>query len=426
MRSFLLILFVTLFIYSCRTNDSEQFTLINTAHLDHLYKEVSFNDRQVAIIHIYAEYPEYNYKDAPGEGIACIDDVARAAVFYIRHYQYTKQTASLLKAEKLIRFIIEMQSGNGFFYNFIFKDLTINSTHRNSEARADWWTWRALWALAEALPVLKENNSDLAQETESIINKTLKAAMILKENYPRKVDFMEIQLPGWLPMKFAADQAAVLIKGLVPYYQYSSDSDAKELIQMMADGIVLMQVGDSTHFPFNAILSWKNLWHAYGNSQSYALIEAGNVLSNEKYISAAFKEINHFYPFLIKSEYLNYFTLELDKDQFQRVEQKQFEQIAYNIRPMVFAALGAYSLTGEEAYSKLATDAACWLLGKNISGQALYDPNTGRCFDGIISKNAINFNSGAESTIEALLALLEIEKHLTAKKIVHNFYKKKK
>ena len=303
--------------------------------------------------------------------------------------------------------------------------MSINETHSNSEARADLWTWRAVWALAEALPIFKEHNSNIAEEIESTIKKALNASIILKKNYPQKVDFMGFQLPGWLPMQFAADQAAVLVKGLVPYYQYTSDPEARELIQMMADGIMLMQAGDSTHFPYNALLSWKNLWHAYGNSQSDVLIQAGIILKDEKYLKSAFREINHFYPFLIKNGYLKFFTLKLEKDQIQSDEQKQFEQIAYNIRPMVFAGLGAYNLTGEEFYIKQAAEAACWLLGKNISAQALYNPQTGRCFDGIVSKIDVNYNSGAESTIEALLALLEIEKNATAKKIVHNFYRKK-
>jgi len=35
----------------------------------------------------------------------------------------------------------------------------------------------------------------------------------------------------------------------------------------------------------------------------------------------------------------------------------------------------------------------------------MYDPKTGRCYDGIVSKNNVNKNSGAESTIEALPSL---------------------
>ncbi len=45
----------------------------------------------------------------------------------------------------------------------------------------------------------------------------------------------------------------------------------------------------------------------------------------------------------------------------------------------------------------------------------MYDPHTGRCFDGINSTDKINENSGAESTIEALLTLIRIEQNPTAR-----------
>jgi hypothetical protein len=41
----------------------------------------------------------------------------------------------------------------------------------------------------------------------------------------------------------------------------------------------------------------------------------------------------------------------------------------------------------------------------------MYDPDTGRCFDGLEDGNTINRNAGAESTIEALATILEIEQH---------------
>ena len=41
----------------------------------------------------------------------------------------------------------------------------------------------------------------------------------------------------------------------------------------------------------------------------------------------------------------------------------------------------------------------------------MYDHETGRCFDGINARNSINKNSGAESTIECLLAYLDNAKN---------------
>ncbi|HES60131.1 MAG TPA: hypothetical protein ENO18_06855, partial [Caldithrix sp.] len=168
MRTILIIISLLSF-YSCNQNERADSSLVNSSHLDHLYQEITFNNHQAAIIHIYAEYPDYRLREAPGEGIACIDDVARAVIFYINQYKQSKRLNDLTKSKMLIRFILDMQSENGFFYNFIFNDLSINKTHINSEARADWWTWRALWALAEALPVFSESNPVFADEIEKAI-----------------------------------------------------------------------------------------------------------------------------------------------------------------------------------------------------------------------------------------------------------------
>ena len=421
MRTILIITSLLIF-YSCNQNEQKHFSLINTKHLDHLYEEIAINNHQAAIIHIYAEYPDYTYREAPEEGITCVDDVARAVVFYINQYKQKKQLTDLTKSEKLIRSILEMQSDNGFFYNFMYNDLSINKTHINSEARPNWWTWRALWALAEALPVFSRINPVFAEEIEKAIKKTVTASSILKQNYPKNVDYKGFRLPGWLPLEFAADQASVLVKGLIPYYQYSSDPDARKLIQIMAEGIRVMQIGDSINFPFNVFMSWKNLWHAYGNSQSDALLEVGDVLKDKSIIISALNEIRYFYPYLINEKYLNFFTLKIEEGQYHIEEKQQFAQIAYGIRPMVFASLGAFHLTGVDSYSKQAAEFACWLLGKNVTGKMIYDPQTGRCFDGINKENEVNYNSGAESTIEALLILQAIENVPASRDIVYKYY----
>jgi hypothetical protein len=50
-----------------------------------------------------------------------------------------------------------------------------------------------------------------------------------------------------------------------------------------------------------------------------------------------------------------------------------------------------------------------WFFGQNVSGKQMYDPSNGRCFDGINSEDDVNLNSGAESTIEALLSMQVLE-----------------
>ena len=78
---------------------------------------------------------------------------------------------------------------------------------------------------------------------------------------------------------------------------------------------------------------------------------------------------------------------------------------------MIWAALKAYEMTKEEKYLTLATDLAAWFSGNNPANVPMYDPATGRGYDGISGPDGYNKNAGAESTIESLLALQAIEKY---------------
>ncbi|MCH7756119.1 hypothetical protein IH970_13495, partial [candidate division KSB1 bacterium] len=100
--------------------------LVNLAHLNHLYENVVIDGKEMGIIHIYSEYPDYAWVDAHNEGIACVDDVARATVVYLRHFEITGDTTSLKRARKLLDFCLYMQAEDGQFYNFIYADHSIN------------------------------------------------------------------------------------------------------------------------------------------------------------------------------------------------------------------------------------------------------------------------------------------------------------
>jgi hypothetical protein len=76
---------------------------------------------------------------------------------------------------------------------------------------------------------------------------------------------------------------------------------------------------------------------------------------------------------------------------------------------MIFACLEASVITGDSAYKLKAGEISGWYFGRNPVGIKMYDPLTGRCFDGINSETDVNLNSGAESTIEALLSIQMLE-----------------
>ena len=416
-----ILFWIVLLILNCNSNDQPT-TLVNLSHLDHLYQEIIMDSIPVAIIHIYADYPDYHWVEAPGEGVACVDDVARAAVFYLRHYQYAKEKSSFSKAQKLLQFILDMQATNGMFYNFIYADHSINKTRHNSQPKADWWAWRAVWALGEAYPVFVKIDPAFGDKIKESIKGTFPTIDSLIQNYPETRQFEGFVQPSWLPLGGAADQTSELLLGLIPYYLSTQDSSIKPHILKLCDGLIMMQLGDSLTFPYGVFLTWQNFWHAWGNSQADVLIRAGKVLNNESLIESGLQEVRFFYPYIRSKEFVRKITFSKRDDIIESIEIRKFQQIAYNIRPMVMASLAAYEVTGKKYFAEQAGEIACWFFGNNSEGQVMYNPETGRCFDGITGTNDINKNSGAESTIEALLTLLAVEQYDAANKIVHKYY----
>src|SRR4029079_11216264 len=91
-----------------------------------------------------------------------------------------------------------------------------------------------------------------------------------------------------------------------------------------------------------------------------------------------------------------------------------FSQIAYGISPIVEGYVALAAATNDRNYAVLAGLTAAWFLGANPSGVVMYDAKTGRTFDGIDGPAKVNRNSGAESTIESLLALQSVTRNADA------------
>lgn len=409
------ILFVLLLI-----NFTDDFAkgIVNTSHLDHLYELINVNGNNLGIIHIYSEYPDYKWIGDEDEGITCIDDVARAAVFYLEHYKLYHNKASYKKAKSLIRFVLYMQAENGFFNNFMFPDYSINKTFKTSLAEPNWWSWRALWALVEAKGSFNDDKN-LNKKIDKSIRKILTVTKKWLSNENKTVNYNGFELPSWLPYETAADQSALIVKSLCIYYKKTKEQSVLSNIKKLSDGIVMMQAGSKDNFPFGCFLSWQNTWHGWGNNQSEALLLSAEMLNDTNYSSSALSEIKYFHAYLIEEKYLSNFEVSKDSSgSISLIKKEKFSQIAYEISPIVLASLKAFEITKDTLFAHTAVNAALWFFGKNTVNKPMYDKNTGRCFDGIISEAEVNQNSGAESTIEALLSLISIEKNPTTRKIL--------
>ena len=140
-------------------------------------------------------------------------------------------------------------------------------------------------------------------------------------------------------------------------------------------------------------------------------------------INSALNEIKYFYPHLKVHNLIDFEVRNEDK-KITIEKSSEYPQIAYNIRPMVFACLEAYRITQDIMFAKQAGKIACWLFGDNIEKAQMYFPQSGICYDGITGKQKVNKNSGAESTIEALLILQMVEQNSISRKVVEDYSSK--
>lgn len=381
--------------------DAAGFTL---DHLDFLGEDVVVDGDTLRLIHIYAEAPDWRFVGDDDEGIACVDDVARAAVVYLRHYEETGTESSRRTAIKLLRFVRHLQAPSGLFYNFVWdRALTPNTTFRTSVAdEVSWWTARAVWALGTGARVLAESDPAEAEAALTSIRRVEPHLDALLAAYGETAPEGGRTFPQWLVAQTAADAASELLLGLVEVERAAPTEAGARRARQFAEGIGALRFGSLAASPWGGHASWTGGWHGWGNSQTQALATGvgSDVLPRETLASAE-AEARSLYAHLLVEGWLHEIT-------YATGAERAFEQIAYDVRPAAVGLARLHQATGNADYGVLAGLAAAWFAGDNPAGAVMADPETGRGYDGILSPDAINGNAGAESTIEAQLTLLEV------------------
>ncbi|MEZ0540054.1 hypothetical protein [Fibrella arboris] len=392
--------------------------LVNTDHLlGTLYQpaKMASSGADIGAVWIYSEpdsHGGYKLVGDADEGYTCVDDVSRASLFLLREPDLATNTDKQDKLRKMTRFVLEMQSLTGYFYNFLWPDKTINTTFRTSTNTPDWWSWRALWLLSEAYPYFQKTDATLATRIKAATDRLVTVMVRDFGSTPKDVNFVQgVTVPKWLPYGSGSDQAAIMLLGLNNVYAQTPSAPVLRLMEQLAEGILLMQKGDGPHYPYGAFLSFGTSWHAYGNDQAYALLTVGKALNKPDWLAAARREVESFYPYILNQGFLESFRVRQSGETFTVVSQSRYAQIAYGVRPMIWATLALYEQTKEPKLLEQATKLTRWFLGNNPANATMYDKATGRGFDGISSETSVSRNAGAESTIEALLAIQAAEKY---------------
>lgn len=386
---------------------------INLSHLDSLKREITTADGKklkVVVASSSADPQNSNtgkgQQGAKGEGIACVDDASRAAVVYMKYFEQFGDMNALKNARECLDFVLYMQDADGLFCNFLKEDGSKNIDGPTSVKSLGWWTARALYSLGYGYRVFKSVDKDYASRlekafllTQAKIKDYLSAPETAYGNY---IEIHGKKVPAWLLNK-GGDVTSIAVLGLCEYYKAKANDETADLIKKLCQGIDEFQGGDFETYPFNAHLTnftAMSRWHAYGSKQIQALCEAGIIFNQSQWIESAEKEANGLIAHLVSS-YGPLYGFE--------PHPVIYPQISYSDEVLASNLIWLYKATGKENYALMSGLMASWLYGNNIFKEPIYRVSTGVCYDGL-DHAGINKNSGAESTAEALLTLLNINR----------------
>ncbi|HEY3338069.1 MAG TPA: hypothetical protein VGK18_06170 [Propionicimonas sp.] len=351
-----------------------------------------------------------------GQGAFNADDVARAAVVYLRHWRLTGSSDSRAKAYELLRSVAYLQTDTGANRGrtvlWIQSDGTLNPSAEPvelpdpSDSGPSYWQARSLWAFGEGYAAFRRSDPAFAAFLQQRIQLSVRA---LERDVLSRYRHFDVadgrRVPAWLIVD-GADATSEAVLGLAAYVRVAPrDAHARRALGRFAEGIADLSAGSRETWPYDAILPWtqsRSLWHAWASQTGAALARAAATLDRRALARPAVAEALSFDPTLLTGD---------GADNGWLPTPVETVQIAYGVDSRVQSLLAVADTTGTDVAGPLAALHASWFFGANRSGEAMYSPATGVTFDGLEADGRINRNSGAESTIHGLLTMLALDAH---------------
>lgn len=339
------------------------------SYLEALTFDFEHEGKPIHCVLVYAEPDPENMDrlrpvvadDTGYEGIACVDDTARAALLALEVYERSHSRKALMLARQWLGFVEYMQYPDGSFANFIRNTAgTRNVSGPTSHKGGYWWSARALRALARAYRLTGDASyldryqaCHLAPLPDGKINALLALA--------------ELDL-------HAAQPTLELRRSIIGHCE-----------------TIVESAGDA-YFRDHPETEYVNLW---GYHQLHAVAAAADALAEPRLLTACRQTVRT----LIEPDVRDRFW-------YSYPDRRKDGIPAYAVTPILQGLSAMYRATGAKRYRRLALNAAAWFYGRNDARTTMYDPTTGRCRDGISHATA-SLNNGAESSIEAGFAELE-------------------
>lgn len=342
--------------------------------------------------------------DTYSQGAFNADDVARAAVVYLRHWRQTGAASSRTRAYQMLRGLTYLQTAGGpdagNVVLWMQPDGTLNRSARPvelpdpSDSGPSYWLARTVWALGEGYAAFRGTPfGDFLRARTDLAVAALDRQVLSRYGEWQVVD--GVRVPAWLIVD-GADASAEAVLGLSAYVSAGGNRAARTALTRLAEGIAAMAGGTAADWPYGAILPWalsRSMWHGWGAQMPAALARASAVLHRPDLRAPAAVDAGTFTPYLLTAGGPDNGWLPAAADR---------TQIAYGVdsRVQSLVAVGSRELAGI---------AAGWYFGGNAAGTPTYDPATGRTYDGVSGDGVVNRNSGAESTIHGLLSMLALD-----------------
>jgi len=291
------------------------------------------------------------------EGVACLDDAARGAVLYSEIWRRHGFDWAKTEAEGLLRFTCAMQMSDGAFVNFIRDwDGPRQLDTPTSRPGDGPWHARGMHALACALSTFGDQRYATAFEAG--------------------FDLLDRPTPY-------LDVRAIAVLAGLEFWQATGIRHIAERTQAWAEEIMSARIGDV--LPDRAGEANIHLW---GHLQEAALARTGEAFGRDDLLQAAARSAD---AVLVPAAELAF---------------PGERSLPFDVSSTI-AGLDAIAAAEKEArYAEVAALARAWFDGRNAAGEPVYDRVRGCVFDGI-DGNVVSRNSGAESNVEAALALID-------------------
>jgi glycosyltransferase involved in cell wall biosynthesis len=307
----------------------------------------------------------------------CVDDTARALIVAVRANDLDRSDATLMELSTIYLSFLDdaFDAESGRFRNFMSYERKWLESVGSEDSHG-----RAIWALGVTAS-WGLNSGHVALATR-LFHDALPALESFSDS--RAIAFPILGMQAYLR-------------------QHESDQSVRDQLKSLGDRLMArFKLCASDDWP------WHEIMLSYDNARlAEALLACGRACEDEEMVNTGLRVLEWLKDIQLEANGA-WFAPVGNQGWYTKGESKaQYDQQPLEAAAMIGAAIEAYECTQDEEWVRLASTCFNWFLGENDQQIKLYDHSTGGCRDGL-TRDGVNFNQGAESTLAYLTSLIAI------------------